>query len=154
MNKLRLNKDGNIIVPLTQRNIVSVRGPDATKFLQNLTSQDMRIFDNEKPERAAVNACFLNPKGRVLFDAMIVKPQLAGQNGDEVEYWIDVADLDTQDLMLHMKKYALRKKIAVEDISHMIKSHQILLSNGLPGEQEDKSGNSFKSIPGHFFKII
>ena len=59
-----------------------------------------------------------------MFDAMIVKPLLAGQKtDDEVEYWIDVSsEEDATDLIKHMKRYALRKKININDISHIIKS--------------------------------
>ena len=40
---------------------------------------------------------FLNPKGRILMDGLVVKPKLAGQleytemgDGRDIEYWIDV----------------------------------------------------------------
>jgi folate-binding Fe-S cluster repair protein YgfZ len=67
---------------------------------------------------------FLTPKGRVMFDCMIVKPRLAGQNDEgEVEYWIDVeAENDASALMKHLKKYAIRKNLLVNDISHVIKT--------------------------------
>ena len=42
----------------------------------------MRIFSKEGSDRAALMTAFLNPKGRVMFDAFIVKPKLAGQQGD------------------------------------------------------------------------
>ena len=58
--------------------MISVRGPDATSFLQGLTTQDMRIFEREEPDRAALYTGFLNVKGKIMFDAFIVKPKLAG----------------------------------------------------------------------------
>jgi len=39
----------------------------------------MRIFSKEGSDRAALMTAFLNPKGRVMFDAFVVKPKLAGQ---------------------------------------------------------------------------
>ena len=43
-------------------------------------------------ERAAIFTCFLNPKGKLLFDAIIAKPLLAEQKeGSMMEYWMDVA---------------------------------------------------------------
>ena len=58
-----------------------------------------------------------------MFDAMIVKPRLAGQSGKEVEYWIDIdADSDSKVLIKHLKKYAIRKNILVKDLSHIIKA--------------------------------
>ena len=100
-----------------------MRGPDATKFLQNLCSQDMALFKNEEPDRAAVAACFFNPKGRIMFDALIVKPRLAGQKSEaEIEYWIDIdSETDAVELIKHLKRMALRKKIVINDLSHIIK---------------------------------
>ena len=76
---LKILNSGQIISQLTNRNVISVRGPDATSFLQNLTTNDMRIFSKEGSDRAALMTAFLNPKGRVMFDAFVVKPKLAGQ---------------------------------------------------------------------------
>jgi hypothetical protein len=52
----------------------------------------MKVFEKEKPDRAAIFTAFLNVKGKTLFDAMIVKPKLALQTDEsgEIEYWIDV----------------------------------------------------------------
>jgi len=46
-----------------------------------------------------------------MFDAMIVKPKLAGQYDEEIEYWIDAEDGDAQELKKHLKRYAIRKKL-------------------------------------------
>lgn len=108
--------------------MISIQGPDATDFLQNLMTADIRIFEKEGPERAAIFTGFLNVKGKVLFDAIVVKPRLAGQTKEsgEMEYWIDVeSEEDAPALMKHLKKYALRKKLQISDMSHVIKSFQI-----------------------------
>ena len=60
------------------RNIISVRGPDATKFLQNLITQDMRIFSDDSIR--AIPGLFLNPKGRILFDSILIKSYLLSFN--------------------------------------------------------------------------
>ena len=64
----------------------------------------------------------MNAKGKILFDGIVVKPKLAGQNDpEEVEYWIDVEDSqDKKALLKHLKKYSLRKKVVVNDISEAI----------------------------------
>ena len=84
----------------------------------------MSLFDKENPDRAAIQTTFMTPKGRLMFDAMIVKPRLAGQqDGKEIEYWIDIdADSDSKVLIKHLKKYAIRKNILVKDLSHIIKA--------------------------------
>lgn len=57
-----------------------------------------------------------------MFDAMIVKPKLAGQHEEEIEYWIDVEDADALELKKHLKRYGIRKKLQIDDLSHVIKS--------------------------------
>ena len=87
----------------------------------------MGVFNTESPQRAALFTTFLNPKGRLLFDAIIVKPMLADQNEtpdgtEEIEFWIDVEENDAQSLVKHLKRYALRNRsLSIEDISHVIK---------------------------------
>lgn len=84
----------------------------------------MKRFAEQK-DRAAIFTTFLNVKGRMLFDAIVVKPKLAGQE-EEPEYWIDVHEDDSEDLIRHMKRYALRNKnLHITDISDIIKVHQL-----------------------------
>lgn len=68
-------KNFNSIFRLTDRGVVSVSGEDATAFLQGLTTNDMNLFQ-KKPDQAAIFSLFLNPKGRILFDGIIVKSHL------------------------------------------------------------------------------
>ena len=70
----------------------------------------MSLFKKEQ-DRAALFTAFLNVKGKTMFDAMIVKPKLAGQYEEEIEYWIDAEDNDAQELRKHLKRYAIRKKL-------------------------------------------
>jgi hypothetical protein len=53
-----------------------------------------------------------------------------------------------------MKKYALRKKLVINDMSHIIKSFQIQTLNGVHSEQLDNEGNTGKAKEGHFFKVL
>lgn len=110
-----------------------MRGPDATKLLQDLMTQDISLFNSE-PNRAALNTAFLNVKGKVLYEAIIVKPLLANQDyhpekegtpqdyANDVEYWLDVDRADLKGIAKMLTKYKLRKKLAkIEDISDIIK---------------------------------
>ena len=57
----------------------------------------MKIFENEGSEWAAIFGIFLNPKGKVLFDSIIVKPKLnklSTHKSQDVEYWIDIDEND------------------------------------------------------------
>ena len=72
----------------------------------------MNLFKKEGDDRAALFTAFLNVKGKTMFDAMIVKPRLAGQNDKEIEYWIDIdGENDADELLKHIKRYAMRKKL-------------------------------------------
>lgn len=80
---------------------------------------DMNAFKQET--RGAIFTTFLSVKGKVMFDAMVAKPKLAEQREDgELEYWMDLAQEDAQDALKHLKKYAIRKKVQIQDISHFI----------------------------------
>ena len=68
---------GQILTKLNERSVISIRGPTATTILQNLITQDMKIFKEEGLNRAAIFTAFLTVKGKVMFDAIIVKPKLA-----------------------------------------------------------------------------
>lgn len=68
-------KNYNSIFKLSDRGVVSVSGEDATAFLQGLITNDMNLFQNN-PNQAAIFSLFLNPKGRILFDGIIVKSHL------------------------------------------------------------------------------
>jgi len=68
-------KNYNSIFKLTDRGIVSVSGEDATAFLQGLITNDMNLFQKNS-NQAAIFSLFLNPKGRILFDGIIVKSHL------------------------------------------------------------------------------
>ena len=54
---------------LFNRKLVSVTGEGAIPFLQGLAAQDMTLLTSKK----AVGAIFLNPKGRLLCDAIVVR---------------------------------------------------------------------------------
>lgn len=74
---MQLQKQGRTFTQLTDRSVISVRGPKSTEFLQKLTTQDMNLFE-KREQRASLFTAFLNVKGRVLFDCIVVKPRLAG----------------------------------------------------------------------------
>ena len=67
-----------MISELNDRCVFSVQGPDATSLLQNSITNDMKIFERDGASRAAIYTSLLSPKGKILYDAIIVKPRLAG----------------------------------------------------------------------------
>lgn len=73
--KIQFNKKYSALFNLKNRTIISVSGQDSTSFLQTMITNDMKMFEKES-DRAAIFGLFLNPKGRVLYDAIIIKSQL------------------------------------------------------------------------------
>lgn len=67
---------------------------------------------------------FLNPKGRLISDAMIVQPMKANQNGDIVtaldEYWLDVSDVTVNKLRNHIERLMWKKSV---ELSQLDKKH-------------------------------
>ena len=104
--------------------MLSVRGKDAKALLHNISSTDLSLFDKE-PERAAVYAGFLSVKGKLMYDGIIAKPKLAAQTEEDTEFWVDVDQDDLPSLHKNLRKYAMRKNVKIDDISHIIKPYSI-----------------------------
>lgn len=100
----------NWVTKLTNRSILSIRGRDATDLLQNTTTQDMGLF-KESEDRAAIYTSFLTVKGKTMYDAIVVKPKLAAQTDEDMEYWVDIHEEDIDALRKHLRRYALRKNL-------------------------------------------
>ena len=82
--------------------MLSVSGPDSTSILQDLILNDMDLFDRDGPSRAAIYTGISSSKGQMLYDAMIIKPKLAGQTPENTEYWVDLHKYDALDFMNHV----------------------------------------------------
>lgn len=48
-----------------------------------------------------------------------------------MEFWVDVAQADSDLALKHMKKYAIRKKVAIQDISHIMKVYSAQSEQGV-----------------------
>ena len=103
----------------------------------------MNIFEKEGRDRAAIYTGFLNVKGKTMFDAIIVKPRVA-THIDDNDYWVDVHYNDVSTLTKHLRRYAMRKDITIEDISHIIKPFSIQQLEKIPRADPE----------GHFYKLM
>ena len=92
----------------------------------------MNIFEREGEKRAAIYTGFLTVKGKTMFDAIIAKPKLAAQTSEDMEYWVDVDQNDVDILKKHLRRYAMRKNIKIEDISHIIKAFSVQTLSKVP----------------------
>lgn len=98
------------IIPLPSRKLVSVTGPDAMDFLQNITTADMRqVTDDEM-----IYGLLLTPQGQFLHDFFISRqPAIADA------FLVDIFADRLDDFMQRMKMFKLRAKVelrVLEDI--------------------------------------
>lgn len=88
---------------------------------------DIHLFTTQQ----ALFTTFLNVKGKILFDAILAKPLIANQKDDDMELWMDVASEDMEAAMKHLRKYAIRKKVGIQDISHVIEVFSVQTQHGV-----------------------
>ncbi|KAF2688323.1 Aminomethyltransferase folate-binding domain-containing protein, partial [Lentithecium fluviatile CBS 122367] len=97
--------------PLLHRRLISLSGPDASKFLQGL------VTNNVDPERQIpFYAAFLDARGRVLWDVFIwVCPELVAKEGSWTCY-IEVDGGEAEALVRHLRRHKLRSKVTITPI--------------------------------------
>lgn len=87
---------------LRDRALISVSGPDAEQFLQNILTTDLDTLASGQAKPGAL----LTPQGKILFDFLISR---AGDNAFRLECRADVAD----DFMRRLMLYKLRAKVEI-----------------------------------------
>ncbi|MBS0241988.1 MAG: folate-binding protein YgfZ [Proteobacteria bacterium] len=90
---------------LEDRGAISVTGPDAKSFLDNLITNDMDLLAS-KP---AIHAALLTPQGKILFEFFVV-PHADG-------YLLETARKTAPDLVKRLTLYRLRAKVTLNDLS-------------------------------------
>lgn len=93
---------------LKDRALISVSGPDAEHFLQNILTTDLDTLAAAEAKPGAL----LSPQGKILFDFLIAR---AGESGFQLECRADVADDFLRRLMLY--KLRAKAEIAKQDQS-------------------------------------
>lgn len=91
---------------LTNRRIVSLRGPDASHYLQGVITANI---SPSTPRTSGFYAAFLNAQGRVLNDVFIYPDPAVLGNG----WLIEVDAAEAEKLYKHIKRYKLRAKFDV-----------------------------------------
>ena len=92
-----------LLALLPDRGVVSVTGPDARSFLDNLITNDMTLLDSQE----AIHAGLLSPQGKILFAFFVVKTP-AG-------FLLEAALDQTAALAKRLSLYKLRAKIEIKD---------------------------------------
>ena len=100
---------------LTTRRLISLRGHDAPRFLQGLTTQNISSADSPTDLSCSQGfySAFLNASGRVLYDVFIYPDTRLGEQNDP-GFLVDVDAQEVQSLVRHLKRYKLRAKVKLE----------------------------------------
>jgi len=93
------------IAQLPDRGVVAVEGPDSTKLLQGLLTNDLALLDTQP----AMHAGLLSPQGKILFEFFVVR------TADGV--LLDAARETVAGLVKRLTLYKLRAAVTIKDVS-------------------------------------
>lgn len=96
------------IARLSSRRLISLRGPDSTKYLQGVITNDIY----KEGSKGGFYSAFLNAQGRVLNDVWIYRDVNGGKGGES--WLIEVDAKEVEVLAKHIKRYRMRAKFDVE----------------------------------------
>lgn len=96
----------NRIIPLTDRGVLAVQGPETRTFLQGIITNDIGKVDRTR----SIYAALLTPQGKFLFDFIIHDD---GSDGVLLESQADRLG----DLARRLTMYKLRSKATIADVS-------------------------------------
>jgi len=125
-----------LFAPLQERSVLVCEGVDIVPLLQTTTTNDMHFlgskseeaphpFNMQSSEKIArqdlLHTCFLNSKGRFLFDAFLFVDRSAPDSplGNPTRVFIDCESSRADDLMEHLKMRIIRKKVKVSLSLHL-----------------------------------
>jgi len=99
----------NRIIPLTDRGVLAIHGPETRTFLQGIITNDITRVDRTR----SIYAALLTPQGKFLFDFIIHDD---GGDGVLLEAQAD----RMPDLARRLSMYKLRSKAVIEDVSERL----------------------------------
>lgn len=91
---------------LPHRRLIAVTGPDATDFLQNVMTGDIRQAGADQ----MIYALLLTPQGQILHDFFVSRiPDADG-------YYVDIDGLRMDDFLARLKIFKLRAKVDIQPV--------------------------------------
>ncbi|KAL9260754.1 putative transferase, mitochondrial [Drosera capensis] len=117
---------------LESRSVISLRGPDAVKFLQGLLTNDVSRLERTRDSGAEdkgevrpffptgpVYAALLTPQGRFLYDLFLYKGR---SEEDGVGLLADVDGSVVDELLQTLKRYRLRSKVDIKNVAALVEA--------------------------------
>ena len=93
------------IIILEDRGLISVEGPDAKNFLQNIISNDIEKVSKTN----TIFSGIFTAQGKYLYEFFIIK--------NNNSYFLDCDSALKEEIIEHLSKYKLRSKIEIKDLS-------------------------------------
>jgi hypothetical protein len=116
-------------IPLADRGVLRITGPDARSFLQGIVTNDVE----QATASRAVWSAFLTPQGKYLHDFFLVD--------SEGGLLLDGERERLADLMKRLKIYKLRSKAEIEDVSDSHAVYALVGDGALPAaDLKDQPG--------------
>ena len=118
-----------------RRGLLRLKGEDTSKLLQSLVAQDMRFLYKEDinksdkfrklhlkevvdlNEKRGLFSCFLNAKGRILFDCFLLKENQQQEKDSLPSLLIETDKQLLPSLLKYLQLHKLRSKVQIEDLS-------------------------------------
>ena len=93
------------IIILKNRGLISIFGDDTIEFLQNIITNDI----NKVTTVNSIFSALLTPQGKYLYEFFIIKSDRG--------YFLDCEEVFVDEIINNLKKYKLRSKVELENIS-------------------------------------
>ena len=93
------------IIILKNRGVISIFGDEAGEFLQNIITNDI----HKVTAKNSIFSALLTPQGKYLYEFFIVK--------SDKGYFLDCEEAFVDEIINNLKKYKLRSKVELENIS-------------------------------------
>ena len=97
------------IIILKNRGLISIFGDDTIEFLQNIITNNINKVTTEN----SIFSALLTPQGKYLYEFFIVK--------SDKGYYLDCEEVFVDEIINNLKKYKLRSKVELENISSQSK---------------------------------
>lgn len=133
------------IAPLSSRQLLSVGGPDAAKFLQGIVTANV-VSKDGRARQDGCYAAFLNATGRIMHDVFIYPGRTGFADGEDGSSFLIEADTSQMDsLARFIKRYKLRAKVNVRKIQRdEVSVWQVW--NDAPSPKLDLPANDFSIL--------
>lgn len=118
---------------LRSRGIIKIAGKDSVPFLQGLITNDVTLLGPDTPSQYSM---MLNKQGRVLYDLILY--DVSPENGDGSILMECAAPL-AEEVAFTIKKYRIRKKVSIENISDKMCVYAMCSDGGSTQAQLDQS---------------